>query len=171
MKPATTTSGSRRSLFARLRGGPEQLRPPWSRSEDEFLEACTLCSTCIRACPTGVLTKGHAGYPIVDFARASCSLCGACAAACDVDCFIPTTEPAWALKATIGAHCVEPKGVVCRVCEESCPSGAIAFKPKLGGGATPVVSFDRCTGCGACVHPCPVRAIAMSVPPIAEKSS
>lgn len=171
MKPTCTTHGSRRSLFARFRGGPEQLRPPWSRAEDDFLEACTLCNACIAACPTGVLTKGHAGYPIVDFARASCTFCGACAAACEANCFVAVSLPAWSLKAAINVLCVEPKGVVCRACEESCPSDAISFAPKLGGGATPKVNIERCTGCGACVRPCPVKAISITIPPQQEKST
>lgn len=164
MKSPSTISGSRRALFARFRGGPEQIRPPWSRPETEFTEACTLCDACIGACPTGLLTKGHAGYPIADFARASCTLCGACADACKSSCFVARDLTPWSLKASIGSVCIEPKGVVCRICEESCPSAAITFKPKLGGGAVPQVDQSRCTGCGACVHPCPVKAIVMAAP-------
>lgn len=162
MKKPTTNSASRRSLFARFRGGPEQIRPPWSRPEDEFTTACTLCNACIEACPTELMTKGHAGYPIVDFSRASCTLCGACADACKAGCFVARDRQPWSLKAAIGGVCVEPKGVVCRICEESCPTSAISFKPKLGGGAVPYVDHSKCTGCGACVYPCPVKAITMA---------
>lgn len=166
-----TTPGSRRALFARFRGGPEQLRPPWSRPEELFLDACNLCHACIAACPTGLLSKGHAGYPIADFSRAACTLCGACGDACKSDCFVGRDGPAWNLKAAISTHCVELKGVVCRVCDESCPAGAISFKPKLGGGAIPSVDQVKCTGCGACVRPCPVRAVAMANPTHQERSS
>lgn len=171
MKTLPTTPGSRRSLFARFRGGPEQVRPPWSRTEEDFLEACSRCDDCIKSCPTGVLTKGHAGYPIVDFFRASCTLCGVCAQSCKDDCFVSLEAPAWRLKAIVGTLCVEPKGVVCRACEESCPVSAIIFKPKLGGGASAIVSAERCTGCGACVRPCPVKAISIAIPRQPEKST
>lgn len=162
MAIASTTPGSRRALFARFRGGPEQFRPPWSRPEEAFQDACNLCHACISACPTGLLSKGHAGYPIADFSLAACTLCGACVEACESDCFVTPDSPAWGLKATIATRCVEPKGVVCRMCEENCPAGAISFKPKLGGGTVPSVDPIRCTGCGACVRPCPVHAVAMA---------
>lgn len=171
MKTSPTTSGSRRALFARLRGGPEQIRPPWSRDEADFLEACEPCGMCIAACPTGVLVKGHAGYPIVDFGNAACTLCGKCADVCKQECFIPRDRVPWSLKASIGKLCVEPKGVVCRACQENCPSDAITFKPLLGGGANPIVSFEKCTGCGACMRPCPVRAISITSHPIQEHAT
>lgn len=162
MKNTPTTPGSRRALFARFRGGPEQFRPPWSRSEMDFQDACTLCGECLSACPTGVLTKGHAGYPIVDFSKAACTFCGRCADACKELCFFARDTEPWGLTAVISGHCVETKGVVCRACEESCQTNAISFKPKLGG-ATPVIDIGNCTGCGACVRPCPVKAISMNI--------
>ena len=171
MNEHSTTPGSRRALFARFRGGPEQIRPPWTRREEAFQDACTLCGNCLSACPTGVLVKGHAGYPIADFSKAECTFCGKCADACKEPCFSPRDTKPWGLTAAISALCVEPKGVVCRVCEESCPANAISFKPKLGGGATPVVNLANCTGCGACVRPCPVRAISISNLHSAETSS
>jgi len=161
MRQSPTTPGSRRALFARFRGGPEQVRPPWSRPDFDFTEACTVCGRCIDVCPTGLLTKGHAGYPIADFSRGECSFCGACADACDAPCFRSREEAPWTLKAAIGPHCVETKGVVCRACEEACPQAAIRFRPQRGG-ASVSVDAVACTGCGACVKPCPVRAISIS---------
>lgn len=161
-----TNQTTRRGLFARLRGGPEQLRPPWSRAEDVFVEACTQCGKCLAACPTGILTKGHAGYPIVDFTAAGCTFCGACATACEAGCF--DREAAgrpWKLLARIAPSCVESKGVTCRMCEQACDAGAIRFRPKVGGGATAFILSGQCSGCGACVAPCPVKALSISQSP------
>lgn len=163
---------SRRAIFARLRGGPVQLRPPWSKAEGPFTDTCTQCGKCIAACPTGILSKGHAGYPIVVFNGASCTFCGACVQACPEDCFEPVVaRPAWGLKAAISPACVETKGVACRMCQEACDRDAIRFRPKLGGGSTPVVARADCTGCGACVGPCPVKAISIDLPESMEATA
>ncbi len=163
---------TRRALFSRFRGGPPQLRPPWSVSEEIFVEACTLCGKCTEACPTQIIGRGHAGYPIVSFDRGACTFCGACAAACDAGCFDRDGRaPPWGLKAEIAASCVEIKGVACRMCEEACEASAIRFRPMRGGVCAATIDQDRCTGCGACVAPCPVNAITVASLKHAEAAS
>jgi ferredoxin-type protein NapF len=128
-----------------------------------------LCHACLAACPTGVLAKGHAGYPIVVFAEARCTFCGACAQACDAGCFDRAGgRPPWPLKAGITRACVERKGVSCRMCQEVCEAGAIRFRPQLGGGSSPSIDVAACTGCGACVAPCPVEAVTITAPEAME---
>jgi ferredoxin-type protein NapF len=163
-----TKALTRRAVFARFRSGRAQLRPPWSRPEAAFTEACTQCGKCIAACPTRIITKGHAGYPIVDFANAACTFCGACADVCKDACFDRGAGAPWSLKAKISSACVEPKGVACRMCADVCEPRAIRFRPKLGGGSTPTVGLDDCTGCGACLVPCPVNAITIAMPETEE---
>lgn len=163
---------TRRALFARFRGGPPQLRPPWSRGEAEFTERCTQCSKCIAACPAKILSKGHAGYPIVVFGGAGCTFCGACAEACEAGCFDRAdARPPWNMKASISSQCVEAKGIACRMCEAACEFSAIRFRPKLGGGSSPMISLTECTGCGACIAPCPVKAITVASPELLEAQS
>lgn len=43
------------------------IRPPWSRSEDHFIESCTRCNHCLTHCETSILISGPGGYPVVDF--------------------------------------------------------------------------------------------------------
>lgn len=157
-----TTALTRRAVFARFRGGPPQLRPPWSRGEGTFTDLCNQCDACIKACPSGIVTRGHAGYPIVQFGTSECTFCGACADACKSGCFDREAAQPWALKATISTACVEPKGVACRMCADACAPRAIKFRPKVGGGAEATIVQSDCTGCGACVAPCPVQAISIT---------
>lgn len=62
--------------------------------------------------------------------------------------------------AQIGPACVEPRGVTCRRCGESCDVGAIKFR-LMRGGAQPLLDISTCTGCGDCAPVCPVSAIAL----------
>ncbi len=168
MKNGTT----RRELFARLRGGADQIRPPWSRGEGAFVDLCTRCGRCAEACPVEIVVKGHGGFPTVDFARGGCTLCHACVDACRDGCFDRSAPEPWLLRAAIGDACVEERGVTCRMCEEACEARAIRFTPRRGGGSTASVCAEVCTGCGVCVQVCPVRAIAVTLPaPTAEIAS
>lgn len=161
-----TNGHSRRALFARLRDGKAQLRLPWAIGEDDFLEACTRCGSCIAVCPTRVVKSGHGGYPVVGFEAAGCSFCGKCAEACRDACFFPvaerTTATAWTLKASVAAGCVETKGIACRMCDDACEARAIRFRPQGGGRSLAEIDTAHCTGCGACVSICPVKAITVT---------
>lgn len=68
----------------------------------------------------------------------------------------------WTIRASIGEHCLALQRVECRICGDQCTVGAIKFQPRVGGVAQPVVDNARCTGCGACVAPCPTRAIGVA---------
>ncbi|WP_083953699.1 ferredoxin-type protein NapF [Thauera butanivorans] len=169
-----TASLSRRSF---LRGGMRAVapavRPPWARAEAAFLAACTRCDACIDACPTAILLRADGGFPGVDFSAGAgeCTFCGECVAHCEPQALVRSAEGGapWALKAGVGRGCLAESGVECRVCGESCPVGAIRFRPRLGGVALPQLDADACTGCGACFAPCPTRAIAMTVDRVANE--
>jgi len=83
----------------------------------------------------------------------------------------PSDAPAepWLLTARIGESCLAFGGDVCRVCADICVPAAIRFSPRLGGAAVPEVDNQKCSGCGACVAPCPAQAITLTHPDAASR--
>ena len=156
---------SRRAFF---RGRPRprvEKRPPWALPESDFIDHCTRCNECLTACPTRILIAGDGGYPTVDFSAGECTFCGDCLTACQPQALHRTEgQPAWPYKALIGADCLPHQGVECRVCGDFCDSRAIRFPPRQGGSPLPEINPEKCTGCGACVAPCPTSAIAINPP-------
>lgn len=139
------------------------LRPPWAHAGVDFAQLCTRCGDCAAACPTRVIVAGDAGYPTLDFARGECSFCGACVAACRSGALQRQDgQSPWSLRAAIGDACLARQRVECRVCGDLCAAAAIRFLPQRGGAALPLLDATRCTGCGACVAPCPARAIVVA---------
>jgi ferredoxin-type protein NapF len=140
------------------------LRPPWTLGE-AFADLCTGCARCVTACPEGIVAFDEEGRAMVDFRRGAglCSFCGACAEACPEPVFIPpqmrAAAPPWTLHAAIGPSCLTREGVLCQSCKDACTDGAIRFVYAAGQIAQPQLDLDRCTGCGACVAPCPASAI------------
>jgi ferredoxin-type protein NapF len=158
-----------RRLFLRGRPTVRQAtpapRPPWAVAETAFVEACTRCNACIAACPEGILVRGDGDYPEVRFSTTGCTACGRCADACEPRVLLrqPGQAP-WSWRVSISSACLAQHQVECRVCGEMCDAGAIRFKPTLGGVTSPALDLSLCTGCGACVAPCPTQAIAMKTP-------
>jgi ferredoxin-type protein NapF len=152
-----------RAQFLRgdFNGRRSPLRPPWAKSESEFVETCTACDQCRSACPEKIIVKGRAGYPLVDFARGECVFCERCVEACHTGALEKTADQPWDIKAEISPACLTTKGVVCRSCSEHCESRAIRFIARLGEVARPQINSQGCNGCGACVAVCPVAAVEM----------
>ncbi len=140
------------------------LRPPWALADDvRFTDACTRCGDCLRACPERVIVPGDGGFPTVVFTERGCTLCGACVSACTPQALRRVEgEAPWRQAPRIAASCLAQRRVECRVCGEACDDAALKFRPALGGIPQPELLAERCTGCGACVAPCPVGAITIA---------
>ena len=152
----------RQFLRGDISGRKAFLRPPWALAEAAFLEACTRCGDCVPVCPEKIIVVVERGYPVVDFARGECTFCEACLKACAAGALKKNgDEPPWKIRPQIAGNCVANKDVVCRSCGDACLRAAIRFRPRLGGAALPEVDGEKCTGCGACVAPCPVGAIKL----------
>lgn len=153
----------RRFLGARSSRGNQPIRPPWAQEESSFIESCSRCGDCLKACPTGLLQAGTGGFPEAVFSMARvCTFCAECVRVCAPQALRRSESvPPWSLQVEFGTGCLARQAVVCRTCGESCDSAAIHFPPRLGGVALPQLDAASCTGCGDCIADCPTQAIAM----------
>ncbi len=152
---------SRRAFFRSLVStpAPSGIRPPWAAAD--FTDRCDRCLDCVKACPERVLGLGDGGFPVLNPAAGGCSFCGDCVTVCKPAALADHGQRALPAVAAIGAACIAAKGVDCRICGDRCEACAIRFRPQVGGRYLPTLDLSACTGCGACVAPCPVSAIAM----------
>lgn len=156
----------RQFLRGRLSSRPAPVRPPWSGAEDDFLARCTRCGDCQPVCPTRIIVIGDGGFPEIDFHHGECTFCAACVDACRPQALVTRdaegVRQPWRLKAWISDRCFTHHGVVCRTCGDVCAPRAIRFVAEPGMVAQPEVLAANCTGCGACLAPCPAKAISIA---------
>jgi ferredoxin-type protein NapF len=144
---------------------PPNRSPPWTL-RPELVEKCTRCGNCAAACPGHVIVMTGSGPAELDFVRGECSFCGECARSCPQSLF-DLARPI-TLRARIGDGCLALLGVHCRACSERCDAQAIRFQARLRRPPQPVLDPDLCTGCGACVAPCPVGVVLVSAEEASE---
>lgn len=166
---------------------PRLIRPPGALPEDEFLARCIKCGACMKVCPTGALQPARlqAGLeglwtpvlvPRLGYCEHTCTVCGQ---VCPTGAIRRLSEaektgsdgtPPMRMGTAFydWGRCLPwSMGTPCIVCEEWCPASpkAIWLEPVtvLDRDGKPVelqrphLDPQRCTGCGACEHACPIK--------------
>ena len=148
-----------------ISGRNRPLRPPWALPEFQFTETCTRCGECIQRCPEKIIVEGNGRFPVVDFRLGECTFCEECVSCCEPGALLLDSEnesaAPWELELILGHDCIAQKGVVCQICKDQCIESVFQFKPRVGGSFQMVLSSEDCTGCGACIAPCPVSALTL----------
>ena len=102
---------------------------------------------------------------MVDFSRGECTFCGECTRYCEPGLFYQALDDnhrGWTHKAKVDERCLTYYGIMCRSCEDACEPAAIRFPLSAGTIPSPQLNIEACTGCGACIAPCPESAITMA---------
>ena len=131
------------------------LRPPGAVDEALFLERCTRCGDCVKACPYACIRLGDQdATPQIFPAEAPCYLCEdfPCIASCATDALLPLAgreDVRMGLAEVSQRTCTAGQG--CNACVSQCPMHALtmdfdAFRV--------LVLDENCVGCGICEHTC-----------------
>ncbi|MHC4914044.1 MAG: RnfABCDGE type electron transport complex subunit B [Planctomycetota bacterium] len=116
---------------------------------------CLGLGSCVAVCPFDALVAGEDSIPHV--IEELCTACGKCLTACPRDLFTLRSE-----KQTVVVACAshDPGKIVnkackvgcigCRKCEKTCKFDAVQVVDGL-----PVIDYEKCKNCAACVKACP----------------
>ena len=131
------------------------LRPPGAVGESLFLERCTRCSDCAKACPHGAIVfDKRDGSPVIFPDVVACQLCEdlPCIAACETEAL---TAVADCRDVRMGVALVSERsctaGQGCHACVSRCPTDALSMNFE---DMRLVVASERCVGCGICEQIC-----------------
>jgi ferredoxin-type protein NapG len=150
------------------------LRPPGALAEQDFLNTCSRCGTCVSVCPAQAIKLDVAGgaaggAPFVVAAEMPCVVCDGlhCMHNCPSGAlrFTPVAEIDMGTAIWHEERCIRSRGEDCRICVERCPLGEAAIR--LNGNRVEVIE-QGCVGCGVCEHECPtdpVKAITIAPRP------
>ena len=165
-------------FFHRWRTGvhPRLIRPPGALPEDNFIDRCIRCGSCIGVCLTGglqpsILEGGPEGLftPRLVPALGECDeFCHKCGQSCPTQAirYLPLEKKRDFKMGT--ARVARERCIAwsadkdCLVCQEYCPYLAIRTEKNKNGTDCPVVMPEACRGCGLCEKNCfatPLHAI------------
>ena len=147
------------------------LRPPGALAENDFLNTCSRCGTCVSVCPAQCIkldvANGTAGgAPYIVASEMPCVVCDSLA--CMHNCpsgalvFTPMAEIDMGTAIWHEERCVRSVGQDCRICVDQCPLGEVAIR--LNGNRVEVIE-QGCIGCGVCEHQCPTNPKSITVAP------
>ena len=135
-------------------------RPPWHQ---QVMENCSNCDQeCVASCSQEIIRlhqdeHEHAGTPWLDFSVTGCTFCGDCAEACpSIKSFEKESSRMDNLQLA-KASCLTWNNVFCMSCIGKCDARALRLDERR----RLILNDSLCTGCGMCVHACPVKALGV----------
>jgi MauM/NapG family ferredoxin protein len=176
------TASAAMQAFGQKPSSGAVIRPPGSKPEPDFLDACIRCGECMKVCPTTTLQPSfleggiHGVFtphlvPRIGYCEYNCTLCGQ---VCPSGAIAPLSVEVKRRTIIGRAHfdtkrCLPyAKGISCIVCEEHCPTPrkAILFdeveminiKGEKVRVRQPYVKPSLCIGCGICEKKCPLES-------------
>ncbi len=131
------------------------LRPPGAVEEQLFLERCTKCNDCVKACPPHAIgAHPNDGTPVLYADQSPCLLCEdfPCVTACGTDALVPVEHCSQVHMgiATV-SHRLCTAGQGCHACVSKCPTDALAMDVES---LRLSVVTEACVGCGMCEMVC-----------------
>lgn len=149
------------------------LRPPAALEPVKLYSVCTRCGSCIKACPTRILTEDvriTPGFltPRVVFEDGYClETCNSCGVVCPsgaITSFIVEAKSQihMGLAEIKTKDCLLTSLKECDRCKAVCPYNAVEILQSADNStAVSVISGEKCVGCGACKVVCPVSCISV----------
>ncbi len=153
------TATRRQFLTGRITDPAPEFRPPWTTDAD-VRARCTGCGDCARACGQGIVEM-VSDLPRIRFAGQECTFCGDCVSACPEDVFDKEAARPWPVTVELGAGCLLPAGIACRVCTDACDQTALRFDLRVRPVGAILVDVTACTGCAACLPACPTGSLTL----------
>ena len=139
-------------------------RPPWFQQlmENSSL-ACSHCEQeCAASCPQSIISihpdaHAFAGSPWLDFSVTGCTLCGDCAEACPAIEHFEKESSIIGTMQLVKTKCLTWNNVFCMSCIGKCDVRALQLDERR----RLVLNHSLCTGCGMCIHACPMDALVI----------